>query len=224
MGYLYVLSEDDNDDAFYHRCVERLTGKSLTLIPRRSRRNSGLSGVRALTRSFCNDIANTGYVEDTYFVIAMDNDRSPSHPGHTRLPHLQRQDARKQCRVCDILRIVTDVLGEDRSAWPIPGAIAVPVEMLESWLLLIMNSSQSQHELPIFANRDQPSAKQHHGHHVPPQLKDLRDEARQRLGIHSNLDFCRHCADQMLPMDLSQRSESFAQFKEQVDGWQSHLN
>lgn len=217
MGYLYLLSEDDNDDAFYHRCVERLTGKSLELIPTRLRRGGGLSEVRSMARLFFKNIAYTGYVEDTYFVIAVDNDRSPVHPTHARLPHLRGQDARKQCRYCELDHLVTNILGEDRSAWPIPGAIAVPVEMLESWLLLIVNPSLSP--LPIFAYRNQPSAKQYYGNQVPPQLKDLRNEARQQLGMGSNLEFCQHCAEHLAPTVLSQLSESFAQFKAQVDSW-----
>jgi len=44
------------------------------------------------------------------------------------------------------------------------------------------------------------------------------------LGTGSKLELCQHCANHLEPDDLSQRSESFAQFKEQVDGWQPQLD
>ena len=52
--------------------------------------------------------------------------------------------------------VIRSILGE-RHEWPIPGAIAVPVEMLESWLLLISDGEKHQDEasLPPFARKDQ---------------------------------------------------------------------
>ncbi len=50
-----------------------------------------------------------------------------------------------------------DILGNDRDQWPIKGAIAVPVEMLESWLLLGCNECEPE-DLPIFSSANRPGA------------------------------------------------------------------
>lgn len=183
MAYLYLLSESDNDDAFYKACVERLTGKTMELVSRRLRRGGGLPELRSKSRILLGQIKHTGFVEDTFFLIALDNDRSPVHPAHERRSGLSKKERQKDCRYCEIDSVIQNILGE-RDAWPIPGAVAVPVEMLESWLLLICNPETYHDEasLPPFKTKDQKLARDYYAPRNPPdQLKDLCEIPRWRL-------------------------------------------
>ena len=221
MAYLYLLSESDNDDAFYTTCVEQLTGKTLEVISTRLRRGGGLPELRSKLPILLRQIKHTGYVEDTFFVVALDNDRSPVHPLHEQRPGLSMKDRQKVCRYCEIREMIHDILG-DQDEWPIPGAIAVPVEMLESWLLLICNGEKYQGEdaLPLFAKKDQKGARDFYTPHNPPdQLKDLCEFERHQLDIESTIAFVAYCARQVDPDDLATRAPSFALFKQQVDTW-----
>ena len=155
---------------------------------------------------------------DAYFIIAMDNDRSPEHPEHWQRENLSKQDARKVCRYCEILATITDELGKDRTKWPIKGAIAVPVEMLESWLLLICKSERPP--LPRFARKTQSIAQKYYApHSVPDQLKELCRYEQDELGISSFTELCLHCAHALDPQQLESLSPSFALFKTQVKAW-----
>ena len=152
MAFLWLLSESDNDDAFFKACVERLTGKTLELVSRRLRRGGGLSELRSKSRILLGQIKHTGYVEETFFLIALDNDRSPVHPTHERRSGLSRKERQKVCRYCEIDSVIRSMLGE-QSEWPISGAVAVPVGMMERWLLLICDDEKytdrgSRHCLP----------------------------------------------------------------------------
>ena len=112
MAYLYLLSESDNDDAFYKACIERITGKTVELISRRLRRGGGLSELRSKSRILLGQIKHTGYVAETFFLIALDNDRSPVHPTHEQRSGLSRKERQKVCRYCKIDSIIQSILGE----------------------------------------------------------------------------------------------------------------
>ncbi|MBV7336806.1 hypothetical protein KFU94_52965 [Chloroflexi bacterium TSY] len=219
MNYLYILTEDDNDDIFYEGCVTKITGDSYEAVSRRLRKGSGISAVRGSIRFMIRDIRRTGSVESTYFVVAMDNDRAPEHPEHTQLSGLSKSDESKSCRYCEMLRAIEDELGPERDAWPIQGAIAVPVQMLESWLLLICGHSAGT--LPLFAKKSQDLARQFYASQAPPdQLKDLCNLERQNRGALSMGEFCLECALDLLdPEVLARKSPSFAQLKEQIEKW-----
>lgn len=225
MNFIYILSEDDNDDLFYKGCAEKITGKSFDVIPRRLRKGGGISEVRKYMPILFREIKYTGYVENTFFVIALDNDRSPTHPKHEKLPDLHKlskKEQRKACRFCEIERISHQVLGNNRKTWPIKGAIAVPVQMIESWLLLICNQKQYQHEtkLPIFARKESKLAQLYYTPKKPDdQLKDLCEIEKRRLHVETNRDFCAYCAKNLVPGDLQKIAQSFALFKKQVELW-----
>ena len=221
MAFLWLLSESDNDDAFFKACVERLTGKTLELVSRRLRRGGGLSELRSKSRILLGQIKHTGYVEETFFLIALDNDRSPVHPTHEQHSGLSEKERQKGCRYCEIDALIQRMLGE-RGQWPIPGAVAVPVEMLESWLLLICQGEKYQDEasLPPFAKKDRSLASNYYSPKNPPdQLKDLRDLEKQERGIDATLEFVAYCAGRLDPDDLAARAPSFALLKRQLDSW-----
>ena len=221
MAFLWLLSESDNDDAFFKACVERLTGKTLELVSRRLRRGGGLAKWRRFSRLMLQQIQDSGYVEETFFLIALDNDRSPVHPTHEQRSGLSKKERQKGCRYCEIDSLIQSILGE-REEWPIQGAVAVPVEMLESWLLLICQGEKHRDEasLPRFARKDQKLARDFYAPKNPPdQLKDLCDFEKQERGIGGALEFVAYCARRLDLDDLAARAPSFALFKRQVDSW-----
>ena len=63
MSYLYILTEDENDDIFYEGSLETLTGKSFHILPYRLRKGSGIGAVRSSSRLLVQDIARTGHVD-----------------------------------------------------------------------------------------------------------------------------------------------------------------
>ena len=134
MNYLYILSEDKNDEMFYHLCLEKLTGQTFNLSQKLyfAEGMAGVASVRSGLKRLLNDIQYMGSLENVFFLVAIDNDRSPCHPEHIRLPNLGKNDRRKECRFCEILTKIEEKFGQDRAKWPIRGAVAVPVEMLES--------------------------------------------------------------------------------------------
>ncbi|MEL6813791.1 MAG: hypothetical protein AAFP03_03135 [Cyanobacteria bacterium J06598_3] len=133
---------------------------------------------------------------------------------------MPKADQQRNCPHCAINQSIESVLGADRSGWPIPGAIAVPVEMLESWQLLICNAEkyQSEQRLPLFAHKKKSAAKAYYtSTNVPDQLKDLVRDERQKFA--TTREFCRYCADRLDVGDLKVRSPSFTQFANQVKDW-----
>lgn len=217
MAYLYLITEDDNDDLFFERCLEQLTGLSFQLMPVRFR--GGIKEVRRMSRITLQNIQRTGRVEDCYFVIVMDNDRSPEHPHHQRHTNLSGRDLAKQCRFCEIQQTIAAELGPNRANWPIKGAWAVPVEMLESWLLLILHPDWTQTNLPIFPEREKPLAQQYYGNHLTDQLKDLCEQEKTQQNITETGNFCLFCAERLNSDLLAQQSPSFALFKQQIEDW-----
>lgn len=229
MGYLHILSEDDSDDLFYRGCVEKILGRDFQSSSFRVRTGGGLSEVRKKLPIFLRGLQHSGHVDDVYFIVAMDNDRSRVHPEHqlrldqSKASKLPRREQDKLCRYCELHQQVCNVLGGlECSDWVIPGVIAVPVEMLESWLLLISNPDcyQSEETLPLFSKKSAMLARHYFASSQPPnQLKDLVLEERDRLGLLSNQDYCLHCVEQLDPDALAQVSPSFAHFKQQVEAW-----
>ena len=224
MNYLHILSEDSNDDVFYQSCLAKLMGKAFDMNPTRLRKQGGIAEVRKRLPSLLVDIQRTGEIDNTYFLIAIDNDRSPMHPVHVanaKLSKLSGVDKAKTCRYCEINQIIEAALGGDRNNWPIQGAIAIPVKMIESWQLLICNATDYKQErsLPIFPTKKKSAAKKYYAFaNVPDQLKDLVTQERIKLNM-TPYDFCRHCTEQFNPADLIKRSLSFALFAKQVANW-----
>ena len=225
MSYLHILSEDKNDDVFYQNCLNKITGKSFEIISTHPEKMSGISLVRSFLPSFLKNIQRTGSIGgQSYFLVAVDNDRSPIHPLHSKradFSKLPKSDQKKTCRQCEIERVVSSVLGSDRNEWSVKGAIAIPVEMMESWQLLICSSATFRNErnLPIFPDKNARAAKTYYtSQNAPNQLKDLVRQERRKLNMSSQ-EFCRYCAQQLNVNDLKARSRSFTQLSEQVADW-----
>ncbi|MEM9275339.1 MAG: hypothetical protein AAGA80_20595 [Cyanobacteria bacterium P01_F01_bin.143] len=221
---LYLLTEDDNDDLFFELCAERIRGKSFCPVePRRIRKNGGIGEVRKKLPAFLNDIKKSAGM-DAYFIIALDNDRAPEYlfddnqkPIQKKIPGLSKRDASKQCRFREIEKRIQELWGYDRSKWPAKGAIAVPVQMLESWILIALDPSCAE-DLPIFAEKSQSSAKKFYSGSPPDQLKDLCDQYRYQKNMVKG-EFVLDVARNMDLDEVAQASCSFAQFRNQVITW-----
>ncbi len=223
--YLYLLSEDDNDDLFYQGCLQKITGQPFEIIPLRIRKGGGIGAVRKSLPILLQQIQYSGVQEQSRFVVALDNDRSPIHPDHLRpadFSQLPKADQKKACRHCELEQVAMAKLGAARKQWPIQGAIAVPVQMLEAWLLLITAPETYSNEtgLPLFSEKSSSSAKHYHSSQKPPeQLKDLKRKEKKRLGIGSDRDFCQYCVDQLDPESLATLSPSFQMFMDEIKSW-----
>lgn len=226
---LYVISEDERDDVFYAFCAEKITGRSFTQLPRVMRRGGGNNEVKKGLKVFLSGLTYTGHVDDTFFIVSLDNDRAPHHPDHTSPPQLDpsritnfpKRERDRTCRVCELNEGIELQLGDERSAWPIQGAVAVPQEMLESWLLLVSPHNAFEHEaaLPLFSLQSSPLAKRYFGEgKIPPQLKDLVRMERLAQNISKD-DYILDCAANLDPELLATQSPSFKRFKAQLEAW-----
>ena len=111
--------------------------------------------------------------------------------------------------------MVTDALGTDRGMWPVDVAVAMPVEMIESWILLLCDPSRPT--LPLFAEAIQPSARAYHGVKPPRQLKDLCKAEAAALG-KSLGDYFWHATEKDIEATIAV-SPSFRMFVEELRQW-----
>lgn len=184
--HLYILCEGELDEMFYERIAERVTGQSYHSDREfRVRRGSNWKTAMASAHLLINRFKGWSEKQAMAVIIAVDNDRAPGHPAGCVYPRpLPKADLRKEARYTKLVEMLTSTLGTDRSQWPIEVALAVPVEMIESWVLLLLNPEHDT--LPPYSEASSPLAERYYGSRPPPQLKDLRDEAAKSRGL--NLD------------------------------------
>ncbi|MCB0188154.1 MAG: hypothetical protein KDE31_27990 [Caldilineaceae bacterium] len=170
-----------------------------------------------MLRIVLQELQRTGRQENTYLVVTFDNDRASTHPHHETRNDLNSIEKPKPCRVCALQREIENAWGKDPAQWPAKAAIAVPVEMLESWLLLFCGHQPES--LPIFARKAQPIVARYYASSKPTeQLKDLCLLEMEQNSISTMGEFCLVCAaDRLDPEMLATQSPSFAEFKQQVD-------
>ena len=169
--YLYILCEGERDEMFYERLCERLTGHTYILpTDFRLRRGANWKTAMAGAVLLVNRFKHWPERQDIGLIIAVDNDRAPGHPG-SPLPHprpLPPMDLKKPERYPALIRMLEKALGPDRSAWPVDVALAMPVEMIESWLLVLLEPGCP--DLPLFSEAKQALPSQYYGGNPPPQL------------------------------------------------------
>jgi len=210
MPHLFLLTEGDNDAVFYKACLDKLRGETHVLVSsQRYQRGDNYSAVLQSIRPLLPIIQSSAQgLSDCRFLISVDNDRT-RHPAHAE----QRPHRRPGARYEEVTALINGYWG---TPWPVAGVVAVPVEMLESWLLLILGYSEP---LPLFKKSSRPEAKRVHGKNAPSQLGDLCNRERLRLGIASQMAFVCHCVEQMDVDDLAMKSPSFAWFRREVEAW-----
>ena len=225
MKVLYLLTEGDFDSLVYEALAERLTSTSYSSVPFVMRPGSGLSALRANMKLALQHLARMTSDSGACFIIAMDNDRSPHAACSDTLSESDRSrlasaDQRKQDRYAAILKALEDNLGRNHAKWRIPVAVAVPVEMIEAWLILITNTATAG-ALPRFSRQDNPSATHfYRPTQPPPQLKDLCDAAQRADGYDNQSEWALELiSGRMDPADLAARSSSFQIFHDWLVRW-----
>lgn len=220
MRVLYLLTEDDFDDLIYEAIAERVTGVAFQPVRLVMRKGSGIGAVHASLTIALSLMRKMTPSCDASFIIAVDNDRAPNSAAGEALSDTQRirlskLDAHKDDRYKELKAAVRKIHESG-----IPLAIAVPVEMIESWLLLIAEGGPAA-DLPRFARQDSASAKEFHHPALPPlQLKDRASAAAENANFSDKADWALDLITVKLdPDELANRSGSFALFKQWLDSW-----
>lgn len=218
--FLYILCEGELDELFYERLCERITGQSYEQPQEfRVRRGSNFKTAIAAARVLLSRFRHWTQPQDVAVIIAVDNDRAPSHPGSSPAPRpLPPLDLKKAPRYSALVALVNEMLGADPSTRSVDAALAVPVEMIESWLLLLLDPARE--ELPLFSDVSPISRHYYGGKNPPPQLKNLRDEAAATRGLSLD-DLFYEAADQGDLDRLAARSPSFALFRDDLKQWRN---
>lgn len=216
--YLYILCEGETDEMFYERLTERVTGWSFEKpADFRLRRGSNLKSALAFSRMLLSRVQHWTDQQDVCVVIAVDNDRAPGHLGAV-VPQrpLPAYDRKKDARYPTLVKLVEEKLGADRSKRPVQVALAVPVEMMESWVLVLLDPNCAG--LPLFSRATDKIAREYHGKNPPPQLKDLTDEVAKDRALRVD-ELVLEAADQGDLMRLAERESSFTLFFAELKTW-----
>jgi hypothetical protein len=221
MKILHILAESDADAFFYESLAEAATGQSFhpagdfKLRPG-SGWKSVLSNVRLLLRRF----PKTTPLPEVAIILAIDNDRSPGHPGGVEpAASLPKRDRQKGRRWHELKEAIHSVWGADKAKWPLDLAVAMPVEMLESWVLVLLDPSRAP--LPLFSRACDQRAREYHGGPPPPQLKDLVDDELDQQGV-DRLELLHKAAKSYLA-PAGERSASLRMFLDELRAWQPAL-
>ena len=234
MTLLYLVTESDNDAVFYTLCAAKMTGGEFDPWPLKNRKGDGISAVqRQLRDALRLARAAAGSSQPVAFIAAIDNDRAP-HEEHTtdgsgdgqrrigtglEWAKLSDTERIRPNRLKWIMKTVEGELGENRGAWPMPVALAVPVEMLESWIVRALNEQPPQ-PMAHFSKADSDRARNYyHPSAPPPQWKDLAAQEQSKRGCADKRDFYGQVVKSLDAEALASRSLSFRTFKEWLDGW-----
>jgi hypothetical protein len=101
-------------------------------------------------------------------------------------------------------------------------ALAVPVEMVEAWIVKALGPEIPNHLLPHFSRQVQQKAQNYYyPQQSPPQWKDLERQARLDCGREEDEEFYEHAASEiaMNAAQLADISISFKLFHDQVCAW-----
>ena len=182
-SHLYILCEGELDEMFYEHIAERITGETFQSDEEfRVRQGSNWKTAMAAAQLLLNRFKGWKTPQEVAVIIAVDNDRAPGHPSGRTYPRaLPKADQKKEPRYPKLAALVEKTLGKDPEQRPVKVALAVPVEMIESWVLTLLDPDRE--ELPLFSEASSELAKQYYGGKPPPQLKDLRDAEATKRGL-----------------------------------------
>ena len=215
---LYILCEGERDELFYERLCERLSGFTFTR-PEEFRLRDGSNWKTAIVgaRLLLDRFSRWSTPQQIALLIAIDNDRAPGHPGGRVYPQLlPAHDRKKEPRYAKLQALVNEKLGSDPAMRNVQAVIAMPVEMVESWLLLLLDPSRTEESLPPFAEADSAIAREYYGKEPPAQLKNLREDERRHRSVDDDTHFF-DAADRGDLERLSAVSRSFAVFRQEAE-------
>jgi len=219
MPFIYIVAESEADALFYIACAERIHGTAFDFKFYDTRRGTGIARARRMLRYMFAAVEQaSGGGPGIFWIAALDNDRAPQHPDGARPPGTL--SAFDRCKASRHAELQAEASKHVVSA---PGAIAVPVEMIESWVLQSLSTGVVL-DLPAFAEQTAPLAiiyyQVNHRATPPPQLKDLARAAMQQHGHQDWTEFLIHLAGSLDANLLAHQSRSFAQFHQALASWQ----
>lgn len=226
MAILYLVTESHRDALFYEKCAARLTGRVFSWSrPLQNRKGDGSAAVQKQIEYALRQArgASQGQ-EEVCFIAAIDNDRTPHPENQASLQRdkLSLGEQRRPARLPLMEAPISKVLGHDHAAWPLRVAIAVPVEMVESWIVKALNAELPGGPAPHFSRQDQQRARAYYAPADPPlQWKDLERSARDACGHHGDEDFYTHAVAVIAEnaAALAGQVESFRLFRDQLLAW-----
>ena len=137
---------------------------------------------------------------------------------HNKIKGLSKQESSRACRYCEIEQAIKKYWGDNPNTWVAKGAIAIPVQMLESWILIGLDPACAD-DLPIFPEQKKSQAREFYNGAPPEQLKDRCDRLSYAGEIIDKGDFFLNVADTLYLDALTAASSSFARFQQQVASW-----
>ncbi|MCX6853277.1 MAG: hypothetical protein NTV80_00050 [Verrucomicrobia bacterium] len=228
MALLYLVTESERDAVFYRKCAEHLAERTISWSSAlRNRKGDGSDAVKKqMGYALQSAKAAAGGEEEVCFIAAIDNDRTPHPENEKSLPRDKLSDLERTrpSRLKWVETTATNMLGENRSAWGLLVALAVPVEMIESWTVKAIGGEQSGGPEPHFSRRNQDkSRKYYHPIEPPPQWKDLERGLRDQIEKWDDESFYGHVVSAIAsdPEHLRGKSTSFVHFHDQLLGWSS---
>ena len=221
MSLLYLVAESNADEEFYAACAARLTGQQFEKCALRNRKGDGVDAVkRQLKNAVVMAKASAGGPEPVFFLAAIDNDRAP-HPENAGLDRsrLIPEERSRPAREPWMRETVEEVLTKNRDAWSLHVALAVPVEMIESWIVRARRAAEPQ-PTPHFSKADSDRARRYYAPVEPPrQWKALAAEEQRKCEHTDKLAFYEQVVRELDADALAARSLSFRMFKVWLDAW-----
>ncbi|MEQ1862342.1 MAG: hypothetical protein ABMA13_20680 [Chthoniobacteraceae bacterium] len=235
MSLLFLAGESDADEEFYASCAEKITSRAFQRIPLRNRKGSGVESVRKQMRNGLKMARAAAHGQESVaFIAAMDNDRAPHPENEARPPVgtgldralLVGHEADSPERLGWMQAVVEEVLTSDRSKWPLDVALALPVEMIESWIVRVLCDACPQ-PMPHFSRSDSQGVREYYAQSVggcPPQWKDLAEAEHAALEHREDRrftkrEFYEYVMSRLDADALAKRSLSFRMFKEWLEHW-----
>lgn len=193
--HLYILSEGEGDELIYEGIAEKVTGLSYDKSTDQRfvyRKGENFKIVQSKAKILLEIMAKwQGDQDNIRAIIAIDNDRAPNHPASGPKPErtLPSFDLKKTPRHQALKSLVDHAYGNDPSGRSVKIALAVPVEMIESWVLHLLDPQRER--LPLFAEASQMLTQRYYqGSQVPLQLKDLCQGEVHRRNLSSFKELC----------------------------------
>jgi|GEM_PF-967650 len=226
MALLYLVTESERDALFYLKCAVHLGLRDVSWSTAlRNRKGDGSAAVeKQLEYALKGAMASAGGEEEVCFVAAIDNDRTP-HPEneHTlQRGKLSGNELTRPSRLDWVEAAAIRLLGQDRSTWRLLVALAVPVEMIESWTVKALDGELAGGPMPHFSRQNQSKARNYYRPvEAPPQWKDLERMAREAVQLSDDESFYEHVVTVIAaePTRLRDKSQSFTHFHEQLTAW-----
>ncbi len=230
MSLLYLAGESDADEDFFADCAEKVIGNRFQRVRLRNRRGDGVDAVRRQAKNaLLIAVAAAEGPEPVAFITGMDNDRAPhpenskSSPVSTGLDRerLPDEDKRKDNRYDWLESLVKTARRQHKGEWRLSVAIAVPVEMIESWIVRALSEHPPQ-PTPHFSTKGSSGVWEYYEQTVgdtPQQWKDLADAEIKRLRLADHRALRAHFVANLDAEALARRSLSFRMFKEWLDAW-----